>query len=758
MFQRGNSCKNCGTKLTAQDRYCTNCGTPQAGQMIQCGQCQKQIKADSRFCPYCGQTVTAVAAPTIRQNRWTRQEGDLAVRIEGDDLAGMARRVIVNPGTQAIITDNGRTQEVYGPGSYTLDSLGERFQQFFGLQAGGRRAAIIVDTQPFDLTFAVQGIFTQDPIRVGLNVQVKLQVNDPIPFYLTMLRDRVRFGQADLHAYLLPEVEDVANEWLHGRTIADLTVNLDARVELETTLEVILEKTLATAGLIFKQLRTFDYHMPHVDKITGVRENYLLQVSEREAELDGRRRVFDVFQAEQLQDIAEETQKVEMFERKAKVRQRMRQAILADKFDEIRSEQETEQFLRQIDKENLLTDDEWDRLKRTIQWRRDDDLRQRENELQDTDWARSIQLAERDRNRAHLLARLELENKFELAQLDLRQRLELEPEQLAFEQAMARQRMEGEMALEAKRQGQEIAKRRTEQAAALEMQRTQDEYDQEKKGKDRQNLIENAKTQVQIAEMFDDQETKEILRDLDIAAKGFSVIGDKKDRDETRKIHSAEEEARIRQDEADRIHAREMEKEKARNQFEVNIIERIAGIENPMSLIALAKDNEKAQLIHDLQQTETMKEMSQEQILARFIDKSPEAGKALAEIAKAAAAGQFGVEQREMYERLLQQIQAETERMERIRQQDISDRQAERASIRDIIQTQLGGMADIERAKASQPGPAGPTVVVPGIGGGYATIGGAAQGSGALRCPKCSEVVTEGANFCPNCQHKLRGG
>ena len=48
--------------------------------------------------------------------------------------------------------------------------------------------------------------------------------------------------------------------------------------------------------------------------------------------------------------------------------------------------------------------------------------------------------------------------------------------------------------------------------------------------------------------------------------------------------------------------------------------------------------------------------------------------------------------------------------------------------------------------------------MVTGTGGTTHTIGGTGQSSGVFRCPNCSEVVDEGANFCPNCQHKLRGG
>ncbi len=780
MFNRiiGITCSNCGTKLRSQDRFCTSCGAPQAGQMIACGHCNKEIKADSKFCPFCGESVTAVEAPNIRRNRWSRQDGDLAVRIEGDDLATLTRDVIVNPGTQAIITDNGRTQEVYGPGSYTLDTIGDRIVQFFKLQPKGRRIAIVVDTEAFDLAFDVDGVFTKDPIRVGMGVRVKFEIDNPLKFYLTMLRDRVRYGQADLQAYLQPEIEDVADEWLQSRSVEELAVNLDVKLDLETHLEVVLQRTLAGGGMRFEQLRTLNYHMPHIDKISGVRENYLLQASERDAELEGRKLVFDVFKAEQLHEIAEEAQKVEQFERKSKVRQRMRAAILSDKFDEIRSTQEMETFLRAIDKQKLLDEDEWARFKRTIEWRQDDELRQRKDGLADKEWARAIKIEDRDRDRAHLLARIELESKFELEQLDLLQRMDLEPDQLAFEQEMAQDKMDGEMALEAKRQEFYIQQKSQESEFNREQQNLDDFQRRERAINDTKNRLS-----IELQQAQNQAELIRIQREQDQADGELGILLLDKMKAVRRKDEEERELIRLRSKERDmeldvqaeqqRLEMR-LQLEKAQHeqelaakaqdqQFELNWMETLKGMA-PAELAVTARDAERAQIVRDMQETEAMSGMSEQQILAMMARNSPQAAEALTEIAKAAAEGQLGVEQREMYERLLQQNQqmaelsrAETDRMDKIRKEQA---ELQKEMMFKALDSQRDASVDIARATSHPPvNPTGPTVVVPGMGGTYSTIsGGGVQSGGAMRCPKCSELVAEDANFCPNCQHKLRGG
>lgn len=775
-------CPSCNQPVERNAHFCPNCGTPQGRQTIECAQCRKEMAANARFCPHCGQAVSTVAAPPVRDNRWSRLPEDIAVRIEADDLEGVTRRLIVEPGTQAVILDNGRSLGIQGPNSYTLESIGDKMRQFFTSQPTNRRVAIVIDTAPFDLEFAISGIFTQDPLRVGLRVRLTLQIDSKdnptlMRFYTNLVRSRPRYGRQDLYEYLLPEVEDASQAWLGEHTVSELAENLDLKAELETHIYLYLERTLVQNGLQFMQLRTMDYMMEHMDRVQGVEEKYLIRATEMDAELHGRKKVFDIFQAEQLQEIAEEIQKVEQFERKNKVHARMRQAILSDKFDEIRSEQEMEQFLRQIDKENLIADDEWARIKRTIQWKQDDELRQRKEELEDTTWARSITLEDRDRNRAHLLARLELENKFELAQLDLLQRIDLEPDQLAFEQEMARQRMEGEMALEAKRQEFELSQQAQRAQFRRHEQEQEDANRHKKEIEDARARAEAAMIQAQSeadrARLRIEIERLEDEQDLLLAREAQAMMRENqlqkelnrltvKEKEMEIDLRTAQQQLEIELHRKQVEHEQEMARRAQDQQFELNWMEALRGM-SPAELAVTARDTERAQIIHDMQDTEAMRGMSEQQILAMMAKNSPQAAEALTEIAKAAAEGQLGVEQRELYERLLQQNQqmaelsrTETDRMDKIRQEQA---ELQKEMMFKALDSQRDASVDIARATSHSPvNPAGPTVVVPGMGGTYSTISGSGvQSGGALRCPKCGELVTEGANFCPNCQHKLRG-
>ncbi len=196
------------------------------------------------------------------------------------------------------------------------------------------------------------------------------------------------------------------------------------------------------------------------------------------------------------------------------------------------------------------------------------------------------------------------------------------------------------------------------------------------------------------------------------------------------------------------------------DQHELNWMSQLSTL-NPMALVVAARDTDRAQLVREMQETDALRGMTEEQILAKMSGNSPEAARALAEIRKAAVSGQMGEEQKSLYERLLRQQEAvgdirreEVDRMERLRRDDSLDRQAERDSMRSMIESQLRGMADIEQAKG-QPAAFQPNVIV--TGGGGAVSGGNSAENRTLPCPMCDHPNGLSANFCGECGNPLRG-
>jgi hypothetical protein len=350
-----------------------------------------------------------------------------------------------------------------------------------------------------------------------------------------------------------------------------------------------------------------------------------------------------------------------------------------------------------------------------------------------------------------------------LRQLDLLQRIDLEPAELEHEQMMARERLEGEMALETSRQEFLLYQQKQEADFHREQQELDDIARRERALQDTQNRLsielQQAQTQAQIDQIRREQDQADGELGILLLEKMKAVR--RKDEEERKMLdlRVAEQQMLLTlQAERERTEMRMAERAQEQ-QFELDWMERLKGMP-PAELVVAAKDAERAQIIRDMQQTEIMQGMTEQQILAMATENSPQAAQALAEIARAAAEGELNSEQREMYERLLGQAQqladqraAEADRLDRIGREQ-ADRQ-ERMMYK-ALDTQRDAAVDVAKATSQPQQP--PTVIVTGTGGTTQTISGGVVQGGAFRCPNCSEVVEEDANFCPNCRHQLRGG
>ena len=51
-------CKNCGTKISADDEFCPDCGAEIRKDTITCKNCGRKLHRDVKFCPDCGKPTT----------------------------------------------------------------------------------------------------------------------------------------------------------------------------------------------------------------------------------------------------------------------------------------------------------------------------------------------------------------------------------------------------------------------------------------------------------------------------------------------------------------------------------------------------------------------------------------------------------------------------------------------------------------------------------------------------------------------------
>lgn len=764
------TCKSCGREFDRRFRFCPSCGTPAGGGRRTCDYCGAEMAADAKFCPGCGRTTQGGPAPAVQGNTWARGPEDFATRLEVDDLEGALRRdLIIEPGTQAMLLIDGRNAAgTVGPGRYTLRDLADRLT----LPSLRRHVtALLVDTGETDLDLAINDIYTTDPLKISLDCHVAVTVGEPVAFITNLLKGARSFSKSQLRSYLYDEIQDAAQECVGQRSAGELHKDLALKQQFAMHIEAHLDETLKQTGLRFSRVRTVNFRHARLSEQAGRQEEYFLQLTKEEADLEHRKRLFDVLDRADVQAIAEETAKVQQFEQRSQLRERMRRAVMSDRFAELTGERETEQFLREQDRGRLLADDEWERIRRTIEWKRDDET-----------WARTVGVEDRERTRAQLLARLQLEDDFEAAHMRLVKQAGLSQEELTYRLTLERQRVEGEQGIEATRQvfrleqaRKEADFRRAEVQAEAATSREQALLNEQQRLSLR---LQSARTEAEVASI--EREQDRLDAELGIALLEKMKAVRRRDDEERalmdlrnrQAILSMELEAEARRQEIQlkaqqAAHEQQMALDAQEKKYRLDRMERIKDL-SPAALIVEAPDSERGRIIADMQQTDAMRGMTPEQILAKMSANSPEAARALAEMARAATEGRLGTEQVAMYERLLERDKEAMEARDKAAQQ-VADAYKDAAQrTQDIatkaLDSQREGMTEIARATSHPPAAQQPpTVVVAGSGGAPTVVGGqaGAAAGGGVQCRRCGTMSPVGTRFCTNCGYeffKTEGG
>ncbi|MEM7345347.1 MAG: zinc ribbon domain-containing protein [Chloroflexota bacterium] len=684
IFSSKETCATCGTTAPKGATFCPGCGAPLGKGTISCGGCERSIPADAKFCPYCGQQISASAAPSIDANRWRKGQDDFAVRVEVDDLDGFFRRhLVIEPGTRAVMLIDGANRGVLPPGKYAMDDIKQKLRYAINLGTTKVFSAILIDDGPCELRFDVPDLFTNDPLRLSFTCQVVFQLDPidqaPFRFMNAMLKNRRTLTLSDMRNYLFPEIQDVAGAWLGERSVKTLSTDMKMKAQLSQHLEMALARTFERSGLKFDTLRALNFVHEQYDEGRRAAEKYYLEQEEATIELEGRRLLFEVFNDNELQDVFEETKKVEHYEKRATIWARMRQAVMSDKMDEVRSEEEFEIFMREQDKNRLIRDDAYERLKRDFREQAEDHTLQRRFLVRRTEMEQQKELD-----------RMALEGETELLVLRLKKReMELQG-QLDDERLQALERKQTEVEL-----------RQKELAIALQ----------------------EAKSQAEITAIQREQDKL----DMELGVYGLELM-------DARKQKKQRQEMLLEAEREEKALARRLQEQTQQHQQE---LERLQGLGQVSTEVLISvSGTQQAQLLADLQRTEILSGMTEEQILAMAADKSPEVAKAFQEKFR----GMSPAQQAEMYERILQEKDTAADKL--------ADALREAAKMQQ--ETAFKGLEtqrDVGVTQAQGQG-ASSVVVTPGVGGTVA-------GGRVVVCARCHAESAVGTKFCQNCGYQF---
>ncbi|MCP4647627.1 MAG: hypothetical protein GY852_07815, partial [bacterium] len=322
------------------------------------------------------------------------------------------------------------------------------FWATFGL-GKGKRYVIVMRSVESPVELAVPRLFTSDPLSFQLDCRfsVKPKAGGEVPFAANLMVDRDKLTLDDLRDVLFEEVRDVVQSWSGQKSVEELAQNLELKRQLSYELETQLDQTFQRYGLSFSGVETGNFHCPEWKGIKEGKAEVFLQVSKEEAELDGKKRLFDVYNQAELQDIAQETEKVSLYEKRAQVWDRMRRATNTEEMNRISSEKELGDFIRNIDRDKLLKDTDYEEFAKDLEFVSEDNAR----------------------NRIYLASLAEVHRKYEVKQADLAGELGLNQQQVEAELGLARLRKEWEWEIEIEKANVEVEKQRRQREMELEL-------------------------------------------------------------------------------------------------------------------------------------------------------------------------------------------------------------------------------------------------------------------------------------------------
>ena len=801
MFNRTKTCSHCGAEIPKDAKFCPRCGEPTAEIGGKCPYCGAKVAANAKYCPDCGREITSLREPAIARNVWRAGLDEFAVRIEAEQLKGkLFKDIEVQPGQQVLLLVDGRVAEKRkGPGKHSVKS----FLDWMMTAGRGRHVtALVIKGEPIPLEFALSKLHTKDDYEINGRVVVAIQLENAARFVSTLMQGQDAFTLADLRRYLFDQVWDATNDVTRRQKLAELAEGLALRDQINSAIAMHLEQTLADTGLAVRQVQTARFAHPRYDAVTKTWENIRLNRAEvdaditltkeqKEAELRKRKMLFEAETAGEDQTTAEQRQKARIFEERAQVWERMRQAVNSERMNEIRSEEDFADFLAEIDKKKVLRQEEMEAFKEAYAQRKED----------------------RHAARAQLAYLAQLERDYERKRAELAQRTDLTMEEMAAALKIEQQKLADAGLLDEKRWDNEMAEMLRE-ADRAEWKRTEkkkwEDFERE-----RENATDRHRRELEKAQALHEAEVLAIRTDAELtdAQKRARVDVelaryDKQRREILLAIEAAEFDERIRRQKAEdaadletadaaldllkkmkqnkldvearaREIARQDELERQKAAHDLAMEKERLGLEaeaqkqahelamlqaraemSAEALISLSGP-EQARVLADIKQTEALKDLSDEQVYAMMAAKSPQVAAALAERFKAMQDQPDVAEEiKALYERMLENIQKDKERDAELRART---EQRYQDMFNKALDSQRDGMVGIAQATSHQPQQSqGPTVIF-GPGGGLGAVGpqvinpsaAGVVGGEVQICPKCHARMAVGTKFCTNCGYKF---
>lgn len=369
----------------------------------------------------------------VLNDRWAVSASDFAVRVIVPDPKGFfenlplikggpkARSLVIEPGTRALVIEEGFLVGEVPAGEYTLESFVERLQFWRQKQC----TLFLTRCEDVPLTSQVSNVPSLEGVCFDLSCRWTVQISDIMNFMQNLMGAREELPLSELQSLLDPMVRQGIYSTV-GRKPYDELKQPGLSALLADGLRSEIDVRFQRYGLQFIDLQ-------HVE--ASCDDGGLGQ---REGELWLRGRQAQLLQA--ASDVADKELSAQVgdIQSKLPLRDELRKAIASDRLGKIKTKEEFADVLLEIDKGKLLRQEERDALIAAYEEKKEDREQLREHLLATLDLHREQELGELRVDMDYAVRSRSLERELELARLSQtsdaeqwRHELEQEKEQAA---------------------------------------------------------------------------------------------------------------------------------------------------------------------------------------------------------------------------------------------------------------------------------------------------------------------------------------
>lgn len=306
-------------------------------------------------------------AASIDHNRWQRDIGDFAVRIEVDDIKGwLTSNLVVEEGTRVILLQGGAAKGELPPGEYQLGDLKHRFLELFKLSYAARTTALLFSAGDSTLRMLFRNLRTQDGLMADAALELAVGLTDAHSCLVNLMKGQNSVTDSHIESLLRGEITNVLQSVVRTVPAKDLYGNADLREKITDELNRSLRATLSRNGLQLNQVRSIEAFCPAYD--------------DQSSKISGQ--------------LAGKAQDVEAAAEYAKLEAHLRETTVADKINKINNEREWTEFIEQarheVGMKRAIRKEEMDELLRVYQESREDKDLMRKRLLQQIDQEHQI--------------------------------------------------------------------------------------------------------------------------------------------------------------------------------------------------------------------------------------------------------------------------------------------------------------------------------------------------------------------------------